>query len=84
MYKCKVSPPIEFLMEMLNKAMEAFNFAAGVPGGRSMATPIFYYFGNFDSIYFYRFHDRTYGAAITSLLDNITSIQEQKWTLFNV
>lgn len=69
---------------MLSGVMGMMDMAAGLPGGRSLATPAFYYFGNFDSIYFYRFHDRPYGTTISSLLDNISSIQDQKWTFFKV
>jgi len=45
-----------------------------IPAARSAISPLFYYFGNFDAIYLFMFHDRIYGDTLNSLLGNISQI----------
>ncbi len=63
--------------------VEAITQTASMPVARRVATPLFYYFGVFDDLFFYQFHDRTYGPTMTDLFDQINQIEYQKWSIIN-
>lgn len=46
--------------------------------------PIFYYFGNFDDLYLYMYHDRLYGPTMNELFSNINDIETAKWSLVDM
>jgi hypothetical protein len=53
-----------------------------VPGARKAITPFFYYFGVFDDLYLYQFHDRVYGETMNAVLAKVNDIENSKWTVF--
>ena len=54
-----------------------------VPAVRKIAS-IFYYFGNFDDLYLYMYHDRLYGPTMQDLFTHINVIENAKWQLFDM
>ena len=50
-----------------------------VPGARRVLSPLFYYFGVFDDIYFYQFQDREYGETMKAVFSQLNEIQTSKW-----
>lgn len=45
-----------------------------IPAARKFISPAFVYFGIFDDLYLYQFHDRLYGATINDLFSNLNGI----------
>ena len=54
-----------------------------IPGARRIISPVFYYFGIFDDLQLYQYHDREYGEVMTSLFETINSVEDQKWKIIN-
>lgn len=48
-----------------------------------MISPVFYYFGIFDDIYLFQFHDRVYGETMTAVFTTLNDIESSKWSIFN-
>lgn len=65
-----------FLVNMTKKLIS-------VPAARIIA-PIFYYFGNFDDLYLYMYHDRLYGSTMKELFMHINVIETAKWQIVNM
>ena len=55
---------ISFLSNLLK-------FSISLPSGRRIVYPLFYFFGNFDDIYLYSFHDAFYGRVAEGLFSDI-------------
>ena len=51
-----------------------------MPGARRLISPFFYFFGAFDDLFFYQFHDRNYGVTMTQVLRYINEIEKKKWS----
>ena len=49
-------------------------FSISLPSGRRIVYPLFYFFGNFDDIYLYSFHDGFYGRVAEGLFSDISDI----------
>lgn len=54
-----------------------------IPGARKVITPFFYYFGIFDDLYLYQFHDRVYGNTMNSVFKEINEIENSKWSVLS-
>ena len=54
-----------------------------IPGARRYASPLFYFFGIFDDLFLYQFHDRIFGLTMTAVFENINTIEYKKWSLVN-
>jgi hypothetical protein len=58
-------------------------FFISIPSARRLVSFLFFYFGIFDDIYLYQFHDRLYGDTMNAVFNIINNIQTTKWSLFN-
>ena len=45
-----------------------------IPAARRIASPLFYYFGNFDDLFLYSFHNRTYSETMKYVFGEINQI----------
>lgn len=54
-----------------------------IPGARRVVSPVFYYFGAFDDIYLFQFHDRVYGETMKAVFATLNDIERSKWSLFD-
>ena len=72
---------IDFLLFLLNILLEMIKTVISVPATRRVVSPLFYYFGVFDDIYFYQFQDRRYGDTMTAVFSELDDIQAKKWSI---
>jgi hypothetical protein len=63
--------------------LNGLTFFISIPAARRIVTPLFFYFGIFDDIYLYQFHDRLYGDTMNAVFNMINNVQIAKWSLFN-
>lgn len=62
---------IKTLINLLNKFATLTKTIISVPGARRVVSPLFYYFGIFDDIYFYQFQDRVYGQTMNTVFKQL-------------
>lgn len=60
---------LDLFWGFINASMKVIS----VPGMRRLA-PIFYYFGNFDDLQLYLYHDRKYGSVMGELFTKVNEI----------
>jgi hypothetical protein len=58
-------------------------YVISFPSARKIA-PIFYYFGNFDDLYLYMYHDRVYGSTMQEVFSHINDIERAKWSVVDM
>ena len=54
-----------------------------IPGARRVVSPVFYYFGIFDDLFLFQYHDREYGQAMRSFFGKINEIELKKWSIID-
>ena len=67
---------LEYLISFMIKVI-------AIPGARQILSPVFCHLVAFEDLYFYQFHDRTYGETMASFFQNINAVQESKWGIVN-
>lgn len=58
-------------MKILVDFMDIIKFLISIPAARRVISPIFYFFGIFDDIYLFQFHDRLYGETMKTVFENL-------------
>jgi hypothetical protein len=63
-----------FLEEPATTVKEILSDAISFPATRRLIAPFFAYFGIFDDLYLFQFHDRLYGTTMNSLFNSINDM----------
>ena len=70
----------EEVSESLDDSSGATSGGFAFPAARRVLAPFFYFIGFLDDLYLYKFHDRTYGETATNLFQEVTTVEESKWS----
>lgn len=77
---------LEIVPGLKNASKRFYNYTKyiiSIPAARSIM-PIFYYFGNFDDLQLYMYHDRLYGSTMQDIFWHINDIENAKWALIDI
>lgn len=73
----------QLVKDLTKLSMQLTYAAIQIPAARKIATPLFYYFGNFDDLYLYSLHKREYGDTMNSLFSYISGLEANKWSILS-